>query len=1058
MATTLGALVVDLQANTALFLRGMERAENSVNRLERNIKTQFRSINRTIQSFNFLIGGALVTGVANLVGNVTKGIEEIGRFSERIGISIENLSRLQYVAESSGVAIGTMNTALQRQVRRLAEAAAGNTSYQKALTDLKINLNDIINLSPDQQFLLIAEAMQGIASQGERVRLAMQLWDTEGVALLQVVNQGTDAIRAMMEESDSLSRTLNKGAVETAKSFNEAWTRLGSSLKALAQDIILLLGPALIKLADWIRIAVRGLRDFFEWIGLIDRRVDEFSLEGINRQIEETTQRLEQARDILNNLDASGAQGLGREGAARRVSALENELKNLEDRKRTLEESTKDLIRTTDDYTGSVGNQTEKLKQIKSPTDQYIESLDNKLKALQFVRYQVELLLDWYDRLPPAMQVIIDANDELNKELERLTGTVKKVTDTDTKTFAELMIEQLKRVESAFVTFWENVLSGNKNLFDNFKRLAISVLAEIIHEYTTKTIVAKIKTVLEGATGRQQPGGQGGILGTVQGLLGALAGGGIATLIGAGLSSLFGSGDRTKESQLFFGNPRSPVGGGLNINTASPFGRQISFGLHRVGGEGQLSDSEAARVLDTLENASEVMAGIDEILVGSIEQWRLDRVQNALARAPIGSVNYSPEKVATTIRDRYSRVFNAVNTHLGDVFKEFAAGLEGDVLLQFAHDMARINEIFYEGGQIFSDVATAAETINVLMSDFVQEGESMAAVLERINAVNAVLGQVGLPGDTAAASRFNMEVLAGSGGSISDLSNQVDRFFSSWLSDEDNLIRRIGDLGPIVDDLLAGLGTTRDTLYTDFITGIEQGLLSPDQVNMFFDTNDALQELINLEEQLADIRRQGELAVLSDLQNELNATVSSIESLIAVEQQLQAQIDSIVEAIRGAFGKTIEDIKLSILDTEGQYGFLSNMAETLAAGLGDLADPEEIRRRMDRINDYVSRAYGLLTEEQLQEAAPGFISFLESVLGIGEARLSELSEESIMRQNDLEARRETVLSELADAVATAAALNAQSSNTFSGAVANFASAAATPQQINVSITGGLVDA
>ena len=1073
MATTLGSLVVDLQANTALFLRGMDRAENSVNRLERNIRTQFSRINRTIQGFQFIIGGALVTGLSTMVGNVTKAIETTGRFADRINISVEELTRLQYAAQSTGVPIQILNTALQRQVRRIAEAEAGNTSYQKALGDLEISLEEIIGLSPDQQFLRIAEAMQGLSTQGERVRLAMQFWDTEGVALIQTVNQGTDAIMAMARESDELGNTLTGNTVASAIRFNEAWARLSTSIGNVARDLVTLLAPALSTLADWLRVAIRGLRDFFQWLGLIDQSIDTLSLEAVNKQIEATEEKLESARQAMERLDdtfAGRTGSMARNAAAARVADLEEQLEELESRQIKIEAQSKLTEGAVDSFTGSLDRQKQKTEEITSPTDEYINSLNRQLEALQFVQFQVELLLDWYDRLPPHLQVLIDANKALANELDRLGVAVEEVTEPQINTFAELMIEQLKRVESAFVTFWENVLLGNKNLFDNFRRLAISILAEIIHTYTTKKIVATIETIIRGASGQQGQGQgqqrQGGILGAGVQLLGQLAGGAVGVVLGSVLGSLLGGGSRIKESQLFAGNLLGRQPGSLASNVASPFGTNIAFGFHRIGGEGQLSNAEAERILTTLENASEVMVAIDEMIVGTLDDARIGNIRNILASSTAGSLNYDPANVDQFIRDRFTNIFASIDeSNLGAVFREFSAGLQGDELLQYANDVARIHEIFHEGGQIFDDLASAAETVNALMEDFVEQGESIAEVLQRIQATNAVLSQIGLGGATAASSRFNQDVLAAVGGDVSRLGELVDTFFSTFFTDIENLERMIADLSPVISEVLAGLDTTRQGFAGDFLRLIEEGLLSPDDIATWLQAGEAIRSLIDLEEQLAQIReneanaaRQAEIEKLTQLQAILNDNLNTINALIVAEQQLQVQIDSVVEAIRGTFGNTIEELRLSLLDSEGQYGFFVSAAESLAVGLDTLTDPAEIQRRMDEINRRITQALGVLDETQVQTVAPDFIAFLESVLQSGEQRLTQLSEESIGRQEEFEARRDTILQDLADSVSAAAALNNQSSTQFSSAVAAFGQIASTPRQIQISFNQDLVGA
>ncbi|WP_447956499.1 EF-hand domain-containing protein [Vreelandella sp. EE7] len=163
----------------------------------------------------------------------------------RLGASAEALSQYNYVAKLSGVEFGQLTTAWQRQTRRIAEAATGTGVASKALERLNLNAKELSQLAPEDQFERIATAMQSVESSSERVALAQKLWDSEGVKLVQVVNQGTESIAAMRAEADALGLTISNETASAMGAYNAEVDRLSFAAQGLSQSIASELIPSI---------------------------------------------------------------------------------------------------------------------------------------------------------------------------------------------------------------------------------------------------------------------------------------------------------------------------------------------------------------------------------------------------------------------------------------------------------------------------------------------------------------------------------------------------------------------------------------------------------------------------------------------------------------------------------------------------------------------------------------------------------------------------------------------------------------------------------------------
>lgn len=182
---------------------------------------------------------------ANTLQGQINWADQLQKTNLRIGASTEALSQYNYVASLSGVEFNQLTTAWQRQTRRIAEAAAGTGVAVAALDKLNLSAKELNQLKPEEQFERIAEAMQGVESSSERVRLAQQLWDSEGVKLVQIVNSGTDAIASMRAEADALGLTISQDTANAMATYNDEVDKLKFAAQGVSQTLMAELVPAM---------------------------------------------------------------------------------------------------------------------------------------------------------------------------------------------------------------------------------------------------------------------------------------------------------------------------------------------------------------------------------------------------------------------------------------------------------------------------------------------------------------------------------------------------------------------------------------------------------------------------------------------------------------------------------------------------------------------------------------------------------------------------------------------------------------------------------------------
>lgn len=224
---SLGQLVVVLACDTARFQGDLGRAAAIAESRMRNIKdTAARSLGALTVAAT-AAGGAIVVALKQAADRA----DEMGKLAQASGVTVEQLSRLAYAADLSGVQTDTLGKALQKL------AAAGAPDANAALLDLA----DRFAAMPDSA----AKTALAIETFGERL----------GPGLVPLLNQGRAGLEALAKESDRLGVTISTKAARESETFNDSATRLKSVMTGLANTLLAEVGPGLAQYATLVATA-----------------------------------------------------------------------------------------------------------------------------------------------------------------------------------------------------------------------------------------------------------------------------------------------------------------------------------------------------------------------------------------------------------------------------------------------------------------------------------------------------------------------------------------------------------------------------------------------------------------------------------------------------------------------------------------------------------------------------------------------------------------------------------------------------------------------------------
>lgn len=191
--------------------------------------------------------GVAVVGFTTIVAN---GIDKQAKFATRLGESISVLSKYQFIANQAGISTEQFNMASQRMSRRVAEAAKNLGEAKSVLQELGIVAEDFNKLPLDEKLEILADRLEGVTSESDKLRIAMKLFDSEGVSMLQMLKQNSEALKAAGEDAEYLGVVIGPRMAAQSELFSDKMGRAKASLQGLSNSIGGELMPLLTGLAD----------------------------------------------------------------------------------------------------------------------------------------------------------------------------------------------------------------------------------------------------------------------------------------------------------------------------------------------------------------------------------------------------------------------------------------------------------------------------------------------------------------------------------------------------------------------------------------------------------------------------------------------------------------------------------------------------------------------------------------------------------------------------------------------------------------------------------------
>ncbi len=241
---TVTSLVTKLTLDLSEFKRGMTESKTLV----QSFKSASLAASKALAAVGIAVSAAFY-GLNSIISQSEERISKLVDTSTRLGVGIPALQRLQYVAGQTGIGIDSLNSALGKMEKNLGNAAMGSEQATKAFTQIGLNVQDLLSMDADKQYLAIGDALLKISSPAIQAAAAIAIFGRGGIQQLSALK---DNARALIEEFKGLGVELTDGQARSVELYGDRVRTLGVIWDGFKNQLTAALAGPLTNILEWI--------------------------------------------------------------------------------------------------------------------------------------------------------------------------------------------------------------------------------------------------------------------------------------------------------------------------------------------------------------------------------------------------------------------------------------------------------------------------------------------------------------------------------------------------------------------------------------------------------------------------------------------------------------------------------------------------------------------------------------------------------------------------------------------------------------------------------------
>lgn len=255
----IGTLWIKLTAQNDELNKKMDDSEKKVVSASEKMSHAVEGLTHVLEALGVAF---VVEKMVEFVHETIESIDELKKFSQEIGITIDKLAGLKFAADKANIG-DQFQIGMRKFSQSLREA-------QVQGSDMQALFRDVLKVDPtagvDEAFTKVVDQFSRWENGVNKMGMAQELFGTRNARFINLLNQGNEGIKRDIEELAKVTGVSYEEAARKAEEYNEAVVTLKASFRGLA---ITFIDQFLPHITHWITLLAEHMPQIREYVEII---------------------------------------------------------------------------------------------------------------------------------------------------------------------------------------------------------------------------------------------------------------------------------------------------------------------------------------------------------------------------------------------------------------------------------------------------------------------------------------------------------------------------------------------------------------------------------------------------------------------------------------------------------------------------------------------------------------------------------------------------------------------------------------------------------------------
>lgn len=280
-------------------VKGISRALDRLTEPASRVRAAFGAVRSALGDIVRVAAGVSAIVGAGIVAfkPIADSVDNINDAAAALGMTTQRYQEMGYAAQLSGSSQEEMGQSLLHLNKSMGEARRGSKEALQMFAHVGVTMDDLRKKDAGAIYEQIADKFHAVGDAGQnagkKVEVATFLLSRTGYRMIQMMNGGSGAMRAMYAEARRLGVVLSDDTVKAMGEFNDSWDRLRLTLFGALATLLAKIAPTLRTIIERFVTWVVASRE------LISTKVEKF----IERIVGALPRMLEGVKQVVGALD-----------------------------------------------------------------------------------------------------------------------------------------------------------------------------------------------------------------------------------------------------------------------------------------------------------------------------------------------------------------------------------------------------------------------------------------------------------------------------------------------------------------------------------------------------------------------------------------------------------------------------------------------------------------------------------------------------------------------------------------------------------------------------------